>query len=93
MEKEQCDRFSFADGCRIVAIKDKDKVMNSKQVCKQLNEFEEENKRMKNVLHRIINEIEVNNIGLEDKIMYSARIFFTKQEYEEIRKIYKGEIE
>ena len=40
-------RFTFADGFNIVAIKDNDKIMNSKQVCNQLNEFYEENEQLK----------------------------------------------
>lgn len=42
-------RFTFADGFNIVAIKDNDKIMNSKQVCNKLNELHEENKQLKQV--------------------------------------------
>ena len=34
-------RFTFADGFKIVAIKDNDKIMNSRQVCNKLNDLEE----------------------------------------------------
>lgn len=34
-------RFTFADGFKIVAIKDNGKIMNSKQVCNKLNDLEE----------------------------------------------------
>lgn len=40
-------RFTFADGFKIVAIKDNGKIMNSKQVCNQLNELAEENNQLK----------------------------------------------
>ena len=39
-------RFSFADGFKIVAIRDNGKIMNSKQVCNKLNELYEENGRL-----------------------------------------------
>ena len=40
-------RFTFADGFKIVAIRDNGEIMNSKQVCEKLNELYEENKELK----------------------------------------------
>ena len=40
-------RFTFADGFKIVAIRDNGKIMNSKQVCNKLNELNTENKELK----------------------------------------------
>jgi len=39
-------RFTFADGFKIVAIRDNGNIMNSKQVCNKLNELYEENGRL-----------------------------------------------
>ena len=35
------ERFTFADGAKIVAIKDNGKIMSSKQVCEKLNDYEQ----------------------------------------------------
>lgn len=35
-------RFTFADGFKIVAIRDNGEIMNSKQVCDKLNQLHEE---------------------------------------------------
>ena len=40
-------RFTFADGFKIVAIRDNGEIMNSKQVCNKLNELAEENQALK----------------------------------------------
>ena len=45
-------RFTFADGFKIVAIKDNDKIMNSNQVCEKLNELHEENIKIKKNCNR-----------------------------------------
>ena len=50
-------RFTFADGFKIVAIRDNGKIMNSRQVCNQLNEFCEENKELKEENQHIKNTI------------------------------------
>ena len=41
------ERFTFADGFKIVAIKDNGQIMNSRQVCELLNELHEENIQLK----------------------------------------------
>ena len=40
-------RFTFADGFKIVAIRDNGEIMNSIRVCDKLNELYEENKELK----------------------------------------------
>ena len=40
-------RFTIADGFKIVAIRDNGKIMNSRQVCDVLNELNNENERLK----------------------------------------------
>jgi len=40
-------RFTFADGFKIVAIRDNGEIMNSRQVCEKLNELAEENNEFK----------------------------------------------
>ena len=47
MTEKRFKRFHIADGFKIVAIKDNDKIMNSKQVCNKLNELHEENEQLK----------------------------------------------
>jgi len=41
-------RFTFADGFKIVAIRDNREIMNSIQVCDKLNELYEENQLLRN---------------------------------------------
>lgn len=41
------NRFTIADGFKIVAIRDNGEIMNSIQVCDKLNELAEENKELK----------------------------------------------
>ena len=53
------ERFTFADGFKIVAIKDNGQIMNSRQVCELLNELHEENEELlqfKYKVYRVINE-------------------------------------
>ena len=40
-------RFTFADGFKIVAIRDNGKIMNSIRVCELLNELHDENQKLK----------------------------------------------
>ena len=42
MTEKRFKRFHIADGFKIVAIRDNDKIMNSKQVCNKLNELHED---------------------------------------------------
>ena len=47
LTEKRFKRFHIADGFKIVAIKDNDKIMNSKQICNKLNELHEENEQLK----------------------------------------------
>ena len=52
-------RFTFADGFKIVAIKDNGQIMNSRQVCELLNALNDENEELlqfKYKAYRIIRE-------------------------------------
>ncbi len=40
-------RFTFADGFKIVAIRDNGEIMNSIEVCDKLNELSKEKKKLK----------------------------------------------
>ena len=57
-------RFTFADGFKIVAIKDNDKIMNSRQVCNQLNELHEENKELKSLCKVLITHVKKKSIAV-----------------------------
>lgn len=65
MTKKRFKRFCIADGFKIVAIKDNDKIMNSKQVCNKLNELAEENEELKCALGLV----SVDYIDINDKII------------------------
>lgn len=52
MTEKRFKRFHIADGFKIVAIKDNDKIMNSNQVCEKLNELHEENIKIKKNCNR-----------------------------------------
>ena len=54
-------RFTFADEFKIVAIKDNDKIMNSRQVCNKLNELNNENKELKSLLKECEHELTCDN--------------------------------
>jgi hypothetical protein len=56
-------RFTIADGFKIVAIKDNGEIMNSRQVCNQLNEFCEENKELKSLCKVLIKHIDEKSIA------------------------------
>jgi hypothetical protein len=61
-------RFTFADGFKIVAIKDNGQIMNSRQVCELLNELHEENKELKHLLQDLgvlMTDEEVKDIRTE----------------------------
>ena len=52
-------RFTFADGFKIVAIKDNGQIMNSRQVCELLNALNDENLELlqfKYKVYRVIRE-------------------------------------
>jgi regulator of replication initiation timing len=52
-------RFTFADGFKIVAIKDNGKIMNSKQVCNQLNELYDENKELSEQVEYLKKQVKI----------------------------------
>lgn len=49
-------RFTFADGFKIVAIRENGEIMNSVQVCDKLNELYEENEQLKEDCDNLIND-------------------------------------
>ena len=73
------ERFTIADGFKIVAIRDNDEIMNSNQVCDKLNEFYEENQYLRQILDLgqtdaksvvdVLNmqQIDIRNISEENK--------------------------
>lgn len=68
-------RFTFADGFKIVAIKDNDKIMNSKQVCNKLNELYEENEQLRK-----------EKIDAEVKLYSANEQILMQMDYDEIIK-------
>jgi DNA repair exonuclease SbcCD ATPase subunit len=73
-------RFTFADGFKIVAIKDNDKIMNSKQVCNKLNELNDENNKLKNSL-------ELSDVAYHEMIKSNKELH--KELYQEFKKVKK----
>ena len=69
-------RFTFADGFKIVAIRDNGKIMNSKQVCNKLNELHEEIKQLNQIVdfyksfQKDARELEKENEELKSTIEY-----------------------
>lgn len=49
-------RFTFADGFKIVAIRDNGEIMNSREVCDKLNKLYEEKEDWKNNCLKSVNE-------------------------------------
>lgn len=50
-------RFTFADGFKIVAIRENGEIMNSIRVCDKLNELYEENNELKQEIEALKMEI------------------------------------
>lgn len=73
------ERFTIADGFKIVAIRDNGEIMNSNQVCDKLNEFYEENQYLRQILDLgqtdaksvvdVLNmqQVDIRNISEENK--------------------------
>jgi hypothetical protein len=57
-------------------------------IVKLLNELHEENKQIKDLIHTILNQINVENIT-SDSAIYSAKIIFSKNEFNLIRELWK----
>lgn len=73
------ERFTIADGFKIVAIRDNGEIMNSNQVCDKLNKFYEENQYLRQILDLgqtdvksvvdVLNmqQVDIRNISEENK--------------------------
>lgn len=54
----------------------------------KISELEEENKEIKELIHTMLTQIDVEKIGSDCNTVYSARIIFTGREYKKITEIW-----
>ena len=54
----------------------------------KISELEEENKEIKELIHTMLTQIDVEKIGSDYNTVYSARIIFTVKEYKKITEIW-----
>ena len=54
----------------------------------KISELEEENKEIKELIHTMLAQIDVEKIGSDCNTVYSARIIFTGREYKKITEIW-----
>ena len=82
-------RFTFADGFKIVAIRDNGEIMNSIRVCDKLNELYEENRLLKEeneYLKPLANENSSYIDDMEDDIIsFKQEIKKLKNENKELK--------
>lgn len=72
-------RFTFADGFKIVAIRDNGEIMNSRQVCEKLNELYEENKELKLQNEELLYQI--GRVGKNNKTCQECECFVPEFKY------------
>ena len=65
-----------------------DKPLRNDELVELLNVLYEENKQIKDLIHTILNQIDVENIT-SDSTIYSARIIFSRNEFNLIRELWK----
>lgn len=68
-----------------------DSIENVQLFVKRLNELHEENQQIKDLIHTMLRQIEVENIS-SDSAIYSARIIFSRNEFNLIRELWKRSI-
>ncbi len=59
---------------------------------KALSKLQKENNEIKQLIHTMLVQIDVDKIGTED-VRYGARIVFTFKEFKKIKQIWKGDME
>lgn len=62
----------------------------NEQLKSKNNKFKEENKGIKQLIHRMLVQMDIDKINTENA-RYSARIIFTLEEFQKMRQIWKGE--
>lgn len=73
-------------------FEDNGEYLNPQEVAKILNELYEENKEIKQLIHRMLVQIEVDNINTKNT-RYWAGIIFTLEEFQKMQQIWKGDFE
>lgn len=71
-------------------FEDNGEYLNPQEVVKILNELYEENKKIKQLIHTMLVQIEVEKINTENA-RYLATIIFTLEEFKKMRQIWKGD--
>ena len=83
-------RFTFADGFKIVAIRDNGEIMNSKQVCEKLNELYGENQDHK----AMIEFLDTENTQIMNELKTRTQIQHQlEEENEQLKQLIKKTLE
>ena len=62
------------------------------EIIELLNELNGENRQLKQLIHTILTQINIEKVNTENT-RYSARIIFTFEQFKKIRQIWKGDVE